>query len=376
MIYLDNAATSYPKPECVGETVTHALRDWGGNPGRSGHRLSLAASEAIYRSRVAVASLLHAANEENVIFTQNATYAINTILRARVKPGSHILISDMEHNSVRRPVYRLCEDGLITYDIFSHTGNICENISHAITPHTDMLICTHISNVNGFIFPVEEIARLCRQKGIYMVLDASQSIGHRSVTVDRIDCDAVCAPGHKGLYGIQGSGFLYVRNAEGLRDVFQGGSGAHSLSPRMPEYLPDRFEAGTLPTPAIASLHAGIGWIEKRGIDTIEAQEKSFSARLHAYLSELPEITLYSAPDTGIVAFNISGIPSERVADLLDHHGICVRGGLHCSPLAHRSLGTSDSGIVRISAGAFTSLEEADLVRHHLDAIIRELSEK
>lgn len=372
MIYLDNAATSYPKPECVTEQVVRVITECGGNPGRSGHRLSLAASEVVFRTRSAVAKHIGAKSEENIIFTQNATYAINTILRAKIKAGSHVLLSDMEHNSVWRPIWRLAQDGLITYSLFSHEGDICRNIQEKLTRKTDILICTHISNVNGFVFPLEEISSFCRARGIYMIVDASQSIGHRAVTVDKIDCDALCAPGHKGLYGIQGSGFFYVREAQGLKDVFQGGSGAHSLSPEMPDYLPDRFEAGTLSTPAIASLGAGIAWVEAQGVENIENREQSFSRRLHEYLSDLPNVILYSKPESGIVAFNIAGVPADEVAERLDGFGICVRGGYHCSPLAHRALGTPEGGLVRISAGAFNTMGEAEVTLYRLLSLSKE----
>ncbi len=369
MIYFDNAATSYHKPQGLIPLLEDYLAHAAGNPGRSGHRLSLTASEAIYKTREAVATFIGAASPENIIFTQNATHALNTIIRARCKAGDHVLISDIEHNSVFRPIWRLSEDGIITYSVFSHHGDICNNIKSAVTPATRMLICTHVSNVCGFEMPLQDIIKLCQERKIYTVVDASQSIGHQRVNVCDIDCDALCAPGHKGLLGLQGSGFLYVKGKHGLRDVFQGGSGADSLSPAMPDYLPDRFEAGTLPTPAILSMGLGIQYINEKGIDHIRHHEIKLSRLMHRHIDTIPNATLYSLPQSGIVAFNLAGKTSDEVADALNERGICVRGGYHCAPLAHKSLGTLDRGIVRLSIGAFNSMGEVEVAAYHIKQI-------
>ena len=366
MIYLDNAATSYPKPACVGRELTRSLRVYPGNPGRSGHKLSLAAAECVYRTRCVVRDLLHAETEEQIVFSQNATFAINTILRARLVPGMHVLISDVEHNAVFRPLHRLKEDGLITYSIFPHEDLTEETLSNMVTPATKMLLCTHISNVTGVVLPVEMIARFCRKNGIYCILDASQSIGHREVDVRRIPCDALCAPGHKGLLGIQGSGILYLRNGDGIRDVFQGGSGADSLSPYMPAYLPDRLEPGTLSTPAIGALGASVSWLLKHGIASIETKERDFTTHMHQLLRSIPEIELYSEATSGITAFRLTGESSDETAAALDAAGICVRGGLQCAPLAHRTLGTLDTGLVRLSCGPFSTRAQANAVARKL----------
>ncbi len=371
MIYLDNAATSYPKPPNTIPCLTDYLEKAAGNPGRSGHRLSIAASEEIYQTRAAVASFIGCDKMENIIFTQNATHALNTIIRARIQPGEHVLISDLEHNSVYRPIWRLARDGIISFDIFSHTGDICSNIENLIRPNTSMLICTHVSNVSGYEMPVSQIASICQKNKIYFIIDASQSVGHHPLDVKQLNCDALCAPGHKGLLGLQGSGFLYVRENEGLRDVFQGGSGAHSLSPDMPEYLPDRFEAGTLPTPAILTMGLGIKYILERDILQIEKHELKLSLLMHTHLSEIPSVKLYSKPNSGIVAFHIENKSSDHVAELLDRKGIYVRGGYHCAPLAHRSLQTLEHGIVRISIGAFNSMGEIEVATHHIRQIAK-----
>ncbi len=371
MIYLDNAATSYPKPPSVLPLFEDYLIYKSGNPGRSGHKLSLSAADAVFKTRERVATFIGCRATENIIFTQNATHALNTIIRARIQPGSHVLISDLEHNSVFRPIWRLSRDGIITYSVFSHKGDILTNIQNALHSNTKMLICTHISNVTGFEMPVKEIAAFCRKADIYMIIDASQSIGHLKIDVNELDCDALCAPGHKGLLGLQGSGFIYVREKNGLKDVFQGGSGTHSLSPDMPDYLPDRFEAGTLPVPAIISLQAGLDYLEERSVEAVHAHEIKLSRLMHSHIREIPEATLYSAPNSGIVSFRLPYINSEQFADLLDEHGICVRGGYHCAPLAHNALNTLGSGLVRLSIGAFNSMGEIEVAAHHIRLIAK-----
>ncbi len=372
MIYLDNAATSYPKPPALLPYLDEYLAHYAGNPGRSGHRLSLAASEEIYRTRATVANFIGAQSVENIIFTQNATHALNIVIRARVRLGDHILISDLEHNSVFRPVWRLYREGLISYSIFSHTGNVLENIIREIRPNTRMIVCTHVSNVSGHEMPIRDIITLCHDHDLFTIIDASQSIGHQRIDVRELDCDALCAPGHKGLLGLQGSGVLYLKNGRGLRDVFQGGSGTDSLSPEMPSYLPDRFEAGTLPTPAILSMKVGIEYIHEVGIDHIHHQEIKLSRMMHRHIGEIENAVLYSQPTSGIITFNIEGIPSDDVADELNTHGICARGGYHCAPLAHRALRTPDGGAVRLSAGICNTMSEIETVARH----IREIAKK
>lgn len=372
MIYLDNAATSYPKPFVVRQAVLKALTEWGGNPGRSSHRLSLAAADAVYRARCRVAEHLGVGDETHIIFTTNATHAINTILHARVKNGDHILISDLEHNAVFRPVWRLAQDGIATYSVFSHRGDIVANLQAQLRENTSILICSHVSNVSGFAFPIDQIAKWCKEKGIYAILDASQGAGHFRYHLADGGWDALCAPGHKGLFGIQGCGIMYIRNEEGLRDVCQGGSGSDSASPEMPAYLPDRFEAGTLPVPSIVSLDAGIQWIESQGLEDIVRQIDTFTGKLHEILHQIPGVSLFSGESGTITALRITGMDSEAFAAELDRAGICVRGGLHCAPLAHRSLGTLDTGLVRISASALTKPREAHRVGEAIAKIARQ----
>ncbi len=371
MIYLDNAATSYPKPPQVVEEVLRAIRLWGGNPGRSGHRLSLAAAEAIYNTRCLLAGHIGVKSETHIIFTSNATHALNLAIHGRAGQGDHVLLSDLEHNSVRRPITHLAREGKITYSVFSHKGDVLENIRTAIRPNTRMLVCTHASNVTGFEFPAEAIGALCQIHGIYFILDASQSIGHKKLNVDQLKCDALCAPGHKGLLGIQGSGFLYLKSEEDISPLLQGGSGSDSASEYMPRILPDMLEAGTLSTPAIVSMGAGIRYLEALGIDACAKKEASLCDSLKAMLSDIPSLRLYSSSNCSILSFLLPHQSSEETAAVLDEIGVCVRGGLHCSPLAHASLGTRDTGLVRVSFGCSNTLRDAEMLSQYIHGMAK-----
>ncbi len=366
MIYLDNAATSYPKPKCVQDAVTRCFADWGGNPGRSGHSLALSTASAIYSAREAVAAFLGAQGVEQVIFTSNATHAINLVLRAHIKKGEHILISDLEHNAVYRPLWRMQEDDLITFSLFSHKGDILENIRNACTPETGCIVCTHVSNVNGFVFPIKEIGDFCQKSGIFFIVDASQSVGHFTLSLNDFYCDALFASGHKGMMGIQGGGVLYLRSSDGLTDVFQGGSGVDSHLPTMPEYLPDRFEVGTIATPAIVSMGAGVRWLTHCTINHVHKHIVGYNDMLYMALKNIEGVRLCSEKGSCILSFSIDNTTSEEVAYRLDQKGIAVRGGLHCAPLAHISLGSYPHGVVRVSPSVFSSFKNIPFL---IDAI-------
>ncbi len=362
MIYFDHAATSYPKPPLVLETVQHALLEAGGNPGRSGHHLALQAAEEIYAVREALCNFFEGDQPEQFIFTSGATHALNLAIKTALHPGDHVLISDLEHNAVFRPVYRLFRDGLCTFSTFKTAGNILQNISAACTPKTRMLICTHVSNVSGKQLPLKEIGAFCRKKNIHFIADISQSAGHMPCSFRELQAHAVCAPAHKGLWGLQGAGFVYLGDQKSLPTFMEGGSGSHSLSPEMPDVLPDRFEAGTPATPAIVSMGAGLAHLKKAGgVRAVEAHEYALCRRACDMLSTLPGATVYGNHITaGPISFNLPHRTSEEVAFLLDKEGICVRGGFHCAPLAHRTLDTGEYGAVRISFGLSNTMTELE----------------
>ena len=361
MIYFDNAATTWPKPPAVLHRLRQAVEMYGGNPGRSSHALSLRAAEKIDEVRHLIASFFLLPHPDHVVFTQNATHALNLAIRTRVRRGMHILISDREHNAVYRPVCRLVQEGIAEFDVFSTRGDVESNILSLLRPETGMLICNHISNVDGACAPIEMLASFCRRRGIYFIVDASQSAGHvpLSFTADT-QPDALCAPAHKGLLGVQGCGFAWLRSGEGLSPFLDGGSGTASRLPTMPTELPERMEAGTLPTPAILSLGEGIRFLRSVGLSAIAAHEAALADRLCARLAKEKRVRVYRREDAGLLSFTCQGISPDAVATALDTRGICVRAGLHCAPLAHTAIGTAEEGTVRVSFSYFNHAAEVD----------------
>ena len=369
MIYLDNAATSFPKPHRVWEEQERCMRTYCGNPGRGSHRLAMQSAEKIYECRELLASLMGSNHPENVIFTMNTTAAINTAVKGLLHRGDHVLISDLEHNAVWRPICKLAREGKITYSIFpsyslSHDRSaerICRGIRELIRPNTRMLICTHASNICSVTMPIAEIGALCRQHGILFVVDGAQSAGHLPISMEEMQIDALCLPGHKGLMGVQGSGCLLLGEDVYAETLMEGGSGLNSLDEAMPEESPERYEAGTLPTPAIAGLCEGVKFVREVGVDSIFKHETELWDRISERLQSLGGITV-SVPDVrgGILLFYSSRIPSDVFGAELDRRGICVRSGFHCAALAHRTLETPADGAVRVSPGYFNRISDAD----------------
>lgn len=379
MIYLDNAATSFPKPAEVLTAMNRFCSRECGNPGRGSHRLAMQAAERIYSCREAVAELFGSGLPENVVFTMNATMALNFAVKGFVHAGDHILISDLEHNAVRRPVCALADRRTVTYSVFPSFANtpersdemILDGIRRLIRPNTRMLICTHASNICPVTMPIGKIGALCRERNILFVVDAAQSAGHLPINMAQMPIDVLCAPGHKGLLGGQGCGFLILR--EGLRaaPLLEGGSGVDSMETRMPEEAPERYEAGTLPAPAIVGLEAGIRCIRTMGIETIGGRLRDWNARLSERLQSLPGVEVLTPWATGsLLLFRCPEIPSERIGAELNRRGICVRAGLHCAPLAHETLGTLPDGGVRVSPGIFTKNTDADVFLRAMKEIL------
>ena len=369
MIYLDNAATSFPKPRRVAEEQLHCMQFYGGNPGRGSHALALAAAQKIYECREELSSFVGADNPENVIFTMNATMALNTAIKGLLRRGDHVLISDMEHNAVFRPIYKLARDGVITYDVFKTfttdpartNGMISASILEKIRPNTRMLICAHASNICSATLPLKEIGALCKKKGILFVVDAAQSAGHLPIDIREMQIDALCVPGHKGLWGPQGCGALILGKGIVADTLMEGGSGYNSLEGSMPEEAPERYEAGTLPTPAIAGLTEGIREIKRLGIDHIHSVECTLTNRLRERLMLMPKVALYAPHHTGnVLLFALQDISADRVGAFLNERGFCVRTGFHCAALAHATLGTPASGAVRVSPSLFNTPAQID----------------
>ncbi len=362
MIYLDNAATTFPKPQTVSAEISKCINKYCGNPGRSSHSLSQKSAEKIYEARCLLGDLF-CANPENVVFTYNTTYALNIAIKALAKEKSHILISDMEHNSVLRPVNALCKDKGCTFNTFSSSGahgDILDSIERNIKPYTSLLICAHVSNVGCRKMPIDKIGALCRSRGIKLIVDGAQSAGLHHIDIGKMYIDALCVPGHKSLYGPQGIGAVIFGNEYIGRTIIEGGTGINSLEVDMPDFLPDRYEGGTMSTPTIVGLSEGVKWLKAIGMDKIRAYEEGLYTELVNLLRQNGNITLYEMNNYpgNTLMFNVNGLSASYVSAQLDKRDICVRGGYHCAPLAHKLLNTEDGGAVRVSFSVFNTKKE------------------
>ncbi len=359
MIYYDNAATSYPKPKCVIERLNSCIKRYCGNPGRSSHFLAQRAAEEIYSVRERIAKLVKVSECEGVVFTYNATYALNMAIKTIITKKCHVIISDIEHNSVIRPLEILKKRLGVEYDCFLSDGDIRENIIRLLRPDTSCIISTLASNVTGKEISEKELSKIASEFGLDLILDASQAMGHREINLDAAPCSALCAPAHKGLYGIQGAGFCVFKDTVRHSDFMEGGSGSDSISKYMPNLLPEGYEAGTLSTPAISALGAGIDYINGYGISGISERCRIISDEIKNRIHSIKNAVIY--PSYGsIVSFNLNNLPSSVAARKLDRYNICVRSGLHCAPSAHEKLGTLSTGCIRISLSCFNTVREVD----------------
>ncbi len=321
--------------------------------------LASRAADEIYSVRERVAELLNVSECEGVVFTYNATYALNMSIKTLIRKKCHVIISDVEHNSVIRPLEALKKKLGIEYECFSTDGDVRANIERIIRPDTSCIVSTLASNVTGKEISERQLSSIAAQHGLDLILDASQAIGHRKIDLAACPCSALCAPAHKGLYGIQGCGFTVFRDLERRAEFIEGGSGSESISRSMPSLLPEGYEAGTLSTPAICALGAGIDYINQLGLSEIKKRTERVALEIKKRIDAVHGTVLY--PSYGsIVSFNLKGLSSSELARALDAHSVCVRAGLHCAPSAHERLGTIDGGTVRISLSAFNSLSEVD----------------
>jgi cysteine desulfurase family protein len=368
-IYLDNAATSFPKPEAVYRSLDEAFRQFGGNPGRGGHQLALDASRIVFTAHEAVAGFFGINDSSRVVFTANATVAINQALFGLLQHGARVVTTNMEHNAVARPLRALQERGVVVVEVaadchgFVSPQDFCRACAAAPTA---LAVLGHISNVTGTIQDLATIGPWCRSHGVTLLVDAAQSAGLLPIDVEALGIDLLAAPGHKGLFGPVGSGFLYVRPGLELVPLLYGGTGANSHSELMPEMMPERLESGTPNTPGLAGLTAGIAWLEEVGLDAIREHEIKCISRLLTGLAAIPGLELYGPGDAeksgGVLSFNIKGLDPSTVAFRLDQEfSICVRAGLHCAPAAHRAIGTYPTGTVRVSPNMMNSLEEIEI---------------
>lgn len=362
-IYLDNAATSHPKPGSVYDAVRRALEDVGASPGRSAHRLARQASALVSDARTNAAKILGVSDPLRVVFTKNATESINVVLKGWLRPGDRVLISGMEHNAVVRPLKRLAASGVVTEVIpaDSRGAMSLDALERMLLSRPRLVAVTHASNVNGAIQPAAEIAGLCSEAGVPLLLDAAQTAGLQAIAATDWNLGMLACSGHKGLLGPQGTGLLYVREGLDVSPLLEGGTGSRSEEEEQPEFCPDRFESGTLNLPGIAGLAAGIDYVLEKGMDYILAHELDLASALEEGLSRMPTVKVLQpgTRGTGVVSFIVETMSPGDVAHLLDEaFDIAVRAGLHCAPLAHRTIGSYPQGTVRVSPGFSNTRED------------------
>ena len=360
MIYYDNAATTFIKPKNVYKAVKKAIRVYAANPGRSGHRVANITTEAVYDARENVAEFFNAPGPENVVFTYNATYALNIVLKSMIYEKCHIVISDMEHNSVVRPLMKLADTYEVRYSVFdSSKHDLISEIESKVRKDTKFIVSTLRSNVTGRDIDYRALSFVKKKYGLSLIVDASQSAGHTFTDFKRIGCDALACPGHKGLFGITGCGIAIFKDGIIKNSVIEGGSGNESLNPYMPSKLPESYEAGTLGVAGILSVSAGIDYIKRIQVESIEEKLRILTEECIARLEQLPHIRIIEGVN-GIVSIIGNGCTNAELTEQLNRRGICTRSGLHCAPLAHKTLGTLSSGTVRISFSYFNKIKELD----------------
>ena len=373
MIYLDAAATTFQKPPAVASAVAEALGTLS-SPGRGGYPAAARAAETAYDCRAALAELFHVADPERVVFTQNATHALNIAIKSLVPRGGRAVISGYEHNAVTRPLMALHADVAAAAAPLFRPEAVLAAFERLIRPGVHAVICSHVSNVFGFIQPVEAVAALCRERGVPFIIDASQSAGVIPLDMGALGAAFIAMPGHKGLYGPQGTGVLLCGREVETFPLLEGGTGSLSNQQEMPEFLPDRLEAGTHNMPGIAGLLAGVRYVAERSPEAICGHERKLALLGAELLRGLPGVQVYAAPglkhQTGVLSFTVEGMDTEAVAAALAEQGIAVRAGMHCAPLAHRSAGTWKTGTVRVSLSDFNRREELYILHRELNRLI------
>ena len=361
MIYLDSAATTFQKPAAVPRAVQQAMRTMS-SPGRGGYESARLAEETLFRCRKSASALFSVPSEEQIVFTMNATHALNIALKSLVRPGGRVAVSGYEHNAVTRVLHALRAEVIVAAAPLFSPQETLEAFERALKAGVEAAVCTHVSNVFGDILPIEGVAQLCREAGVPLVIDASQSAGVLPIDCKTLGAAFVAMPGHKGLYGPQGTGLLLC-GGEAL-PLLQGGTGSESLRQEMPDFLPDRLEAGTHNVPGIAGLAAGIDFVRAQRTERILLHERQLLRRAGEGMSRIPRVSCYLARDenrqAGALSFTVSGMPPEQVAEQMARRGIALRAGLHCAPFAHRTAGTLPDGTVRMSVSAFNRAFEID----------------
>lgn len=365
MIYMDNAATSWPKPNTVYTRVLQTMKKYGANPGRSSHTMAVEAANLLLYGREMLCQLFNVSDPFRMIFTYNTTDSLNLAIKGTLKEGDHVITTSMEHNSVIRPLMHLANLGIETTIVPADSQGLVDpkDIEKSIKPNTRLIVTTHASNVTGTLMPIEEIGSIARNHGIYYLLDAAQTAGSLPMDLSKLPVDLVAMPGHKGLLGPQGTGVLYIREGVDLNQIKEGGTGSLSESIYQPDFLPDRYEAGTLNTPGIAGLGAGVEYILNYGQEKIMNHITNLEKLFLNAFSQIEGVKIYGPTNIkmrcGIISINIWDRDSREIVNILSQrYNIATRGSLHCSPLAHDTIGTKEQGTVRFSPGVFTTLDE------------------
>ena len=377
MIYVDNGATTFPKPKIVTDKIMECSLGYAGNPGRSGHKLAMKMDLEIYETREKICKLINGTEVLNVIFTFNATDSLNLAIKGVLEKGDHIVTTSMEHNSVLRPLNQLRKDGIIDLSIIyaDNKGYIePQKIFDAVTPNTKMIVTTHMSNVFGTIVDIKSIGEFCRDNNILYLVDAAQSIGVLDIDVQDMNIDLLAFPGHKALFGPMGTGALYIKEGIKVKPLKQGGTGSYSHSIDQPELYPDSLESGTPNGVGIIALGKGIDFINQVGLENIRNHEISLKNHFIDLLKDNDDIILYGTLDDrqgAVVSLNVKNMDSSEVSYILsDEFDIYTRPGFHCAPLAHKSLGTDELGAIRFSFGYFNTIEEVEQCVNALKNII------
>ncbi|NFL97489.1 aminotransferase class V-fold PLP-dependent enzyme [Clostridium botulinum] len=382
-VYLDNAATTYPKPEKVYSSILNYMKNVGASPGRGGYENALTGDRMVYKCRQSLINLFNFNKIENVVFTSNITASLNILIKSIVKDGWHVITSSMDHNSVIRPLVSLEKSNKIELDILncSEEGLInIEDFKNAIKDSTRLVVLSHASNIVGTIQPLEAIGKICKEKGIYFIIDSAQTAGVLPLNFQNLNCNALAFTGHKSLLGPQGiGGFIIDDELNNIATNFiEGGTGSLSESTLQPDFLPDKFESGTMNTPGIAGLLAGIEYINKEGLNAIKEREEYLSREFINGLLNIDSVKVYGPLDaslrTATISINSSKIDNSELGFLLDSEfGIMVRTGLHCAPLAHKTIGSFPQGTLRFSFGAFNDVKDINYALYALNSILNRM---
>jgi len=382
-IYLDNAASTWPKPPQVKQAMVECLDEYAANPGRGGHQLAMRASKALYFTRSKLAQLFNVSNPNDIVFTSNATSALNQGIKGLLRPKDHVITTTLEHNSVRRPLEYLKSTKEIEISYVAPRKDFSFDITDfekQIKSNTALIVVTHSSNLTGTLVPIKEIGSICKKYHIPFMVDASQTAGVFPIDVQSMNIQLLAFPGHKGLYGPQGTGGLYIDPQLELEPLYHGGTGSHSEWIEQPSTRPDRYESGTANTVGIAGLGAGVNFILETGLETIREKEMLLTTELLERLEGISGVNLYGQVKdierSAVVAFNIKGLDASEAAFILDkQYQIAVRAGYHCTPLGHETMGTMNEGAIRASFGYFNEMSDVDALEIAVREIVKQVGD-